>query len=558
VTDQRGGAAGLAVDALEPVEGTVGATAATLGPAMAPSPLTTARRLTSGAGGALSRPGSAGSNPGSRAAGEHLKSGLGSGRGRPWLGRAIFACLALAGLSLLLPSTPSYDPWAWIVWGREVAALDLDTRFGPSWKPLPVMLTTPFSLLGDAAPELWLAVARAGALLGLVAAFRLARRLGGTPAGVLAAAGLALSGGYLRGSAIGYSEGMLVALVLLAVERHLDGRRRQALALGFAAGLLRPETWPFLGLYALYVFVRDPRARLLATGLMGLLPVLWLGPELWGAGDPLRAASRAQDPTLFSPAFADRPALAVLDRAQGFVPWPVKLGTLAAVVLGAVAAPGERPAGGGTRRSGARARATVLLGGTGPARVTLALAGAAAAWLALVALMTELGYAGNSRYLAVPIALFCVVGGVGLGWIGREGIGLQAGRLPRLALALVLTAAFAALSIPAATELEGDAREVVSEARLDADLSEAVARAGGRERVLACGRPYATALQVPAVAWQLGLPTGQVGIEPRAPGVLFRGPSALQPPDAPAPPPTAGGFRPIARVGGWTVSARCP
>ncbi|MDQ3241719.1 MAG: hypothetical protein M3Q43_10125, partial [Actinomycetota bacterium] len=199
-------------------------------------------------------------------------------------------------------------------------------------------------------------------------------------------------------------------------------------------------------------------------------------------------------------------------------------------------------------------------GGTGLARVTLALAGGAAAWLALVALMTELGYAGNSRYLAVPIALFCVVGGVGLGWIGQGGFGLleQAGRLPRLALAVFLTAALAALSIPAATELEGDAREVVSEARLDADLPEAIARAGGRERVLACGRPHATALQVPAVAWQLGLPTGQVGIEPRAPGVLFRGPSALQPPDAPAPPPTAGGLRPTARVGGWTVSASCP
>ena len=27
--------------------------------------------------------------------------------------------LLIAGLSLLIPSTPSYDPWAWLVWGRE-------------------------------------------------------------------------------------------------------------------------------------------------------------------------------------------------------------------------------------------------------------------------------------------------------------------------------------------------------------------------------------------------------------------------------------------------------
>jgi hypothetical protein len=75
--------------------------------------------------------------------------------------------------------------------------------------------------------------------------------------------------------------------------------------------------------------------------------------------------------------------------------------------------------------------------------------------------------------------------------------------------------------------------------------------------VLVCGRPYATALQVPTVAWYLRVPTGRVGIEPAAPGVLFRGPPSLQPPDAPAPAPTAGGLRPVARVGGWTVSSSC-
>jgi hypothetical protein len=38
--------------------------------------------------------------------------------------RLIAACLALASLSLLLPSEPSYDPWAWLVWGRELAHLE--------------------------------------------------------------------------------------------------------------------------------------------------------------------------------------------------------------------------------------------------------------------------------------------------------------------------------------------------------------------------------------------------------------------------------------------------
>ena len=97
------------------------------------------------------------------------------------------ACVALAALSLLGPSTPTYDPWAWIIWGREVMHLDLSTGFGPSWKPLPVALTTVFGLFGGAAPDLWMVAARAGALAGALFAFRLGRRLGGTAGGVVAA-----------------------------------------------------------------------------------------------------------------------------------------------------------------------------------------------------------------------------------------------------------------------------------------------------------------------------------------------------------------------------------
>ena len=49
----------------------------------------------------------------------------------------IVGCLAVSALTLLFPSTPTYDPWAWILWGREIAHLDLVTEGGPSWKPCP-------------------------------------------------------------------------------------------------------------------------------------------------------------------------------------------------------------------------------------------------------------------------------------------------------------------------------------------------------------------------------------------------------------------------------------
>ncbi len=87
------------------------------------------------------------------------------------------AIAGLAALSLLAPFAPLYDPWAWLVWGREVAGLDLDTGAGPSWKPLAVMITTPLALAGDAAPTLWLLVARAGWLAAVALAYRLAWRL---------------------------------------------------------------------------------------------------------------------------------------------------------------------------------------------------------------------------------------------------------------------------------------------------------------------------------------------------------------------------------------------
>jgi hypothetical protein len=41
------------------------------------------------------------------------------------MAKLVAACLMLAGLSLLLPSEPSYDPLAWLVWGRELAYLHL-------------------------------------------------------------------------------------------------------------------------------------------------------------------------------------------------------------------------------------------------------------------------------------------------------------------------------------------------------------------------------------------------------------------------------------------------
>jgi hypothetical protein len=457
------------------------------------------------------------------------------------------AALALAGLSLLLPSAPTYDPWSWINWGREVVGLDLDTRGGPAWKPLPVLFTAPFSLFGDAAPYLWIAVARAGGLLALAMAYRLGGRLAGAEAarpvrvlaGLVAAVSLASSSSLVRDVALGSSEGILAALVLWAFERHLDGRPEHALVVGFGVALLRPESWPFFAGYALYVWLREPRRRVLVGGLLALLPVLWLAPELWGSGDLFRSASRAKVLGPESPGLASHPALEVLRQFERILIPPVELA--AAVGLTWAVAAFAR-----SRRGGAVL--AVGLGGAG--------------WLAVVALMTQAGYPGETRYLVVATAAASVLAGVGVAralGFAREALdALGTGRRLRTAVAvgagLLVAAAGIALAVPRAKLAPEVARDLGHDARVWQDARTVIARAGGRRRLLACGRPYTGARYVPMLAWELRVRGIRVGLDARPPGVLLQLPARRGERPGPA---AAPGFRPLAATGEARLVAAC-
>ena len=101
--------------------------------------------------------------------------------------------------------------------------------------------------------------ARAGCSA-LYGAFVLADRLAGRWAGAAAVAAMALSPWWLFNTALGNSEGLLAAAVLWAVIAHLDGHHRAALALATAAALMRPEAWPFLFAYGVWLW-REDRQR---------------------------------------------------------------------------------------------------------------------------------------------------------------------------------------------------------------------------------------------------------------------------------------------------------
>jgi hypothetical protein len=445
------------------------------------------------------------------------------------------ACVALAALSLLWTHEPTYDPTAWLVWGRELIHGDLVTLGGPSWKPLPVLFTTPFALFGSTvAPLLWLIVARASGLLSFVLAYRLATRLAGAVAGAVAALALVLENVFVFHFARGNSEGVQVALALWVVERHLDGHRRQAFWLCVAGGLLRPEAWPLLAGYGLWLIWVEWRERgalpwrtvaiVVGSGI-GLL-LIWFVPEYVGSHNLLRAADRAADPVAGSPGEAAFPFLATFTNAAGALIAPTYIGGFVAVGAALAA---------GARRPGDKA--------------TLGIAAISTAFMCSVALGAEVAFTGNQRYLVVAAALACVVCGVG--W--AELVVLARRRLPRAAfvavtcVALLAVAPFVAGGVNRLRDrLDGIRRESLHYT----DLKTAISAAGGRDALLRCGTVYTTRFDTQAVAYDLRRHLFQVQIFPAVPGTVVAANSTALARDPRFP-------HRLARTSGWTVANSC-
>ena len=354
--------------------------------------------------------------------------------------------------------------------------------------------------LGGVAPVAWVIVARTGTVLAMVLAFRFGRRLGGAAAGVVAVIGVALCGGLLRYTAAGAEPGWVIALALAGAEAWRAERYRLALACGVGCALLRVEAWPFLLAAGVVLWRRRPQDRVLLGVCTVAVPMLWFVPELIGSGDLLRSGARARVPNPGQPALADVPALASLRAAAALPLWPLW--------IGAVIAP--------------RAARPLLTAGL--------------AWIALVALMAQAGFSGEPRYAVPGAALVAIAGAVGLA------------RAPRPLVPLLILVA----AIPRLAELPDLRRDQAWQRGLATDLRTVIARAGGREAVLACGRPYVGELRGPLLAYHLEVEKRRVGFDPRPPGTEFR--SRLSP-TAPVEP--AATFPPRARAGRWELRAAC-
>ena len=491
-----------------------------------------------------------------------------TGRRRRTTPALLVGCVVLAAVSLRLPAIVGYDPWVWLIWGRELTRGTLSSDGTIAWKPLPVLVTALLAPFGEAAPQLWLLVSRAVGLSGLVAVGSVAARLarGGARAPLVGAVAATVAvvaflltpdaeARWLRHLLQGNIEPVTAALCVWAVRRHLDGRPGQAVVLGALAGLTRPETWPFLLLYAAWLLWRAPRRWWVLVPALSAVPVLWFGGDRLASGNALGGAATAQV-LLETP--EERLVLAV-DSALAMVPAAVWVAAAVAVVWGAH-----------------RRRVAPAL-----------LAGAALAWAVLVVVMAaQFGYAAIGRFYAPAAALLCVLAGVAVGWLAgsvwasatrsdrtRLSLGSAAARgaLPVAATAAVLTAVvLAAIALAAAPSVtprlewlpaQLDAAAVRADA--EADLAAFVAAAGGRDGLLACGPLSLDATRPagevrPRLAWMLDLPMAGVrnsldngpGITVMRSGTLLDHTLALRPPDL---------ARPLLRSRDWVAYAEyCP
>ena len=391
---------------------------------------------------------------------------------------------------MLIPAAPGYDAWAWLIWGRELWDGVLSTAEGPAWKPLPVAVTALLAPFGDGAPALWLVVARTGAIAAVALSFVVGHRLaavgsdphgsarGSDPmavgAGLAAAGAVLLTGGFVRHAAVGDAEPLLVALALGAFHRALAGRHRQALALAVLAGLVRPEVWPFLGLYGLWLARHHPALRPALAALALAIPALWFVPEWLSSGELLRSTERARIPNPGQPATADLPALETLSRSLSvlFVP-----------------------------------AAALALFTKGPAR--LAAAGGAA-WILLVAAMSQAGFSGEERYVLPGAAILAAAGATTLARIDRRAL---------VAAAAVLLGLAALPRLDAIADLEP---RLAHQHELAETLDDAIQRAGGRDAILACGTPAVGRYRGTLLAYHLDIEKRLVRADGKPGDVTFR------------------------------------
>jgi hypothetical protein len=401
--------------------------------------------------------------------------------------------LVLSTLILLWARTrPGFDPYGWLVWGRQTVAGNLNTNAAPSWKPLPYLFTVPFALFGHYQLWLWMITALAVSLSGSVFAGRIAYRLTGArsdrqwAAWVAAAfAGLALLGlsDYWHYMLSAQSDPMIVALCLGAIDCHLSGRFRWAFVLGCLAALGRPEVWLFLGLYAIWAWLRVPEMRwMIVAGIVAVV-LLWFGVPALTSRTPFVAASNALGS---GRRLRSDQILGTFGRFVGLNPRVLELVAALAVVWALV------------RRD----------------LVVVALAVGVGAWVVVEIAFSLHGWPGLARYMFEPAGVLVALAGAGVGRVLADPPRFGRLSVPGWAWVGLVVVIVVALLPPALNRARSEHKDIAAQRVRTAEigkLSSVVASLGGPSRLKQCGEPLTRLEYQTILAWTLRANVATVG-----------------------------------------------
>jgi hypothetical protein len=408
---------------------------------------------------------------------------------------------------------PSYDAYGWMVWGYQTLHGSLDLGGAPSWKPVPFLFTVPFALFGHYQLWLWMLTACAVALAGPVFGARIAFRLCGgrelrhdstplqrfAPYAAAFVAGAAVLGieDYLHYILSSQSDPMLVTFTLAALDMGLLGRYRWALVFAVLTGLGRPEIWPFLGLFMLWCWFRQPRMRWMVIAGIVLIAFMWFGIPTITNGRPDVAGQLAKG----SPReLKSNQLVGTVKRFHEMQYLPVWIAAAFAVVLAAL------------RRNW----------------IVLTLGVGVVAWLIVEIAFAYHGWPALPRYMFESAGVVAVLAGVAIGWLLSDAPRIVRG-VPAWAGAVIAAVLVLAMIPGAVSRAHAEHRDLAHERARTHEISllaTVTSAIGGAHHVLDCGQPVTDVGYVSSLAWLYHLDVGSVGgLQQHVEGAELRNPA---------------------------------
>lgn len=285
----------------------------------------------------------------------------------------------------------------------------------------------------------------------------------------------------------GNIEPATAALALGAVQSHVQGRRRLAFVLLGLTTLMRPKSGLLLLVYRAWLWRSDRGARAFEAAFVVALALLWFLPPYIATG----VGFGSHDP-VFVTAGATHDPLTVVGRAGAIVIWPVAIAALAGLAFAVGFEPAER-------------------------ELAVAVAAGSVGWVPATAVMAAAGFPGLQRFMVPAGVGACVLAGAGVGSAVAPIRRLLRSRRWPLGIAILLVAVagtvwYAQFRV---VDAVSSVRSEQARSSLDRRLGTAIAAAGGRRRLLACGFPSANLGFQSVLGWDLHRAVGQILFRPR-------------------------------------------